>query len=198
MLKRIVFFTSLLLGTWAMAEPKINETAPDFTLPGHDGKNYKLSDFKGKYVVLEWWNKDCPFVVKYYKPGRMQALQKEIREKGGEWFTVLSSAPGKQGHLDAAGVKDVMKTVKGQPTAVLMDPDGKVGRMYAAKTTPHMYVINPEGKLIYKGAIDDKPTANVDDLKGATNYVTLALNQARAGKKVDPNSTRAYGCSIKY
>ncbi|MFW7379592.1 MAG: thioredoxin family protein [Oligoflexus sp.] len=176
----------------------INQKAPDFSLPGHDGKTYKLSDFEGKTVVLEWWNKDCPFVVKHYSSGNMQGLQTQYTDKGVVWFTMLSSAPGKQGHLKPDEIKKVMDEQKGQQTAVLIDEKGEVGRDYGAQTTPHMYVINKEGKLVYMGAIDNRPTPHQKDLKGATNYVKGALEATLAQKDVELATTKAYGCNVKY
>jgi len=198
LLKLSILCTSLLLGPLALSAPVVNKPAPDFSLLGHDGKTHKLSDQKGKYVVLEWWNKDCPFVVKHYNTGNMQGLQAEFAEKGVVWYTVLSSAPKKQGHLPADGIKQAMGQVNGKQAAVLMDEDGKVGQLYAAKTTPHMYIINPEGTLIYMGAIDDKPTANEKDVEGAKNFVKLALGQSMSGSQVEVASTKPYGCSVKY
>lgn len=176
----------------------IHQKAPDFTLPGIDGKTYKLSDFSGKYVVLEWNNFDCPFCKKYYGSGTMQALQKRFVDKGVVWLTICSSAPGKQGYYSASDLKLMVSERKLASTAYLRDPDGKVGREYGAKTTPHMFVIDPRGTLIYAGAIDDKPSTNPADLKEAKNYVAACLDAAMAGKPVDPATTASYGCSVKY
>lgn len=199
MFKKALIIASLLVNpVVALAMPKINAQAPDFSLKGHDGKTYKLSDYKDKFVVLEWWNKDCPFVAKHYSSGNMQKLQKEYGDKGVVWFTILSSAPGKQGYLKPDEIKKVMAEQNAKQKVVLIDEDGKVGQMYAAKTTPHMYIINPKGSLIYMGAIDDKPTVKVEDLKSATNYVKEALDLAMQDKAVKHQSTKPYGCSIKY
>jgi peroxiredoxin len=176
----------------------VDKPAPDFTLPGTDGKKYTLTDFKGKYVVLEWNNPDCPFVKKHYNTGHMQALQKEYTGKDVVWLTVCSSAPGKQGYYPAAEVEKMCAEKKVSATSYLQDPDGTVGRMYGAKTTPNMFVINPDGILIYSGAIDDKPSTKTADLDGAANYVRSCLDAAMAGKPVGTKSTTPYGCSVKY
>jgi peroxiredoxin len=181
-----------------LAETEIGKSAPNFTLPDTAGKKVSLADFKGKYVVLEWYNPDCPFVGKHYKSGNMQSLQKEFTSKGVAWISIDSSAPGEQGNypgqqLNAIGARDGAAR-----TALLLDPDGKVGRLYDAKTTPDMYIINPSGILVYKGAIDNKRSTDLADVKTATNYVKEALNEVMAGKPVSTVSTRPYGCSVKY
>lgn len=190
--------TSLLAASSLMAAPEIAKPAPDFTLTGHDGKSYKLSDYKGRYIVLEWWNKDCPYVRKHYDSGNMQALQKDLTAKNVAWFTVLSSAPKKQGHLAPTEISEVMAKEKASPLAVLIDEKGDVGRLYEAKTTPHMYIIDPQGQLVYKGAIDDKPTTDASDIKSSTNYVRQAFDASLAGKTIASSSTKPYGCSVKY
>jgi len=182
----------------AEAMAVVDEKAPDFKLTGIDGKTYSLGDYKGKYVVLEWNNFECPFVKKFYGSGSMQTLQKEYTEKGVVWFTICSSAEGKQGYYDADALKSMTTDLKLSSTAYLRDPDGKVGKRYGAKTTPHMFVINPEGVLVYVGAIDDKPSTNPEDIAGAQNYVTASLNLAMAGKPIEVKSTASYGCSVKY
>ena len=185
----------------AVATPEIATVglpAPDFSLPAHDGSTQSLSSFKGKVVVLEWFNKDCPFVLKHYDTKNMQNLQKELTEKGVVWLTMSSSGEGKQGFMTA---EDATKTVaeKGAaPNFVLLDHDGVVGKKYAAKTTPHMYVIDANGVLAYAGAIDDKPSADKADVEGAKNYVRQAVDQLLAGQVVSETSSRAYGCSVKY
>jgi len=184
--------------TTATAAPKIGEPAPDFTLQGADGKSYALSAFKGKYVVLEWTNHECPFVRKHYDSGNMQSHQKELTGKGAVWLSVISSAPGEQGHVDAAKAAELTSSRKAAPTAVLLDPSGDVGRKYAAKTTPHMYIVAPDGKLIYMGGIDSIPSADKGDIAEATPYVKVALSEAMAGKPVSNASTKPYGCSVKY
>jgi peroxiredoxin len=205
-------FLSVLLAFWglvladSMAEIRIGEKAPAFQAPGDDGKTYNLSDLKGKWVVLEWFNPDCPFVKKHYHPEfrNMQNLQKRAIEKaatqgGLVWLAVNSSAPGKQGHLSAQEALKVRSgDLKASMTAIVLDHDGKMGRAYGAKTTPHLYLISPQGILLYQGAIDDKPTADVADIKGARNYLEQALDEALVGKAVGQAQTKQYGCSVKY
>jgi peroxiredoxin len=179
---------------------KIGAVAPSFELKGQDGKTYKLSDFKDQTVVLEWYNKDCPYVKKHYDSERsnMQTLQKKYADKGVVWFQIISSVPGKQGYETPEEAQATMKSVKSAAKAVLLDIDGKVGLSYDAKTTPHMYVINKNQELVYAGAIDDKPTAKTADIDTAKNYVVEALDAVLDGKKVPTESTKAYGCSVKY
>ncbi len=193
---------ALILGTTgallAAEAPRVGAAAPGFSLPDSNGKTHSLGDFKGKYVVLEWFNPGCPFVQKHYTSDNMQALQKEFTGKGVTWLTIDSSAPGEQGHLTAEQAKKQMSDWKMGATALLLDPDGKVGHEYHATNTPHMFIVNPEGKLIYEGAIDSKASANPKDITSSTNYVKVALEQAMAGKPVENAQTKAYGCSIKY
>ncbi len=177
---------------------EIGLLAPEFTLRSVDGAEHSLAEFRGKFVVLEWTNYDCPFVRKHYESGNMQRLQKEFTERGVAWLSICSSAPGKQGHLSNEEWKQRMAQWGVAPTAVLLDPEGNVGRAYDARTTPHMFVINPEGVLIYAGAIDDRPTADPKDVDGAKNYVRAALEQAMQGQDVEIPSTKSYGCSVKY
>lgn len=172
--------------------------APSFTLPGIDGKQHSLDEYKGKVVVLEWFNEGCPFVKKHYASGNMQALQKEYTGKGVAWLTIVSSAPGKQGHDDAAGHKAKLGEWKASPTAFLTDESGEVGKKYGARTTPHMYVIDSSGALVYQGAIDDKATTKESDIPGSKNFVKAALDEVTAGKPVTTASTEPYGCSVKY
>ncbi|NUN07563.1 MAG: thioredoxin family protein [Ignavibacteriaceae bacterium] len=179
-------------------DAKIGGKAPAFSLEDSQGKTHNLSDFNGKYVVLEWINFDCPFVKKHYDSGNMQRLQKKFTEKGVIWLSVCSSKKGKQGNFTNEEINSRSKKLSAAPTAYLVDESGEVGKSYGAKTTPHMYVINPEGTLVYMGAIDDKPTTDVEDIEGATNYVTEALNSLMNGKEVKTKSTKAYGCSVKY
>ncbi|MGH8481738.1 MAG: thioredoxin family protein [Nevskiaceae bacterium] len=188
----------ILAATAASAAVKVGEPAPGFTLTGADGKAYSLADFKGRYVVLEWTNHDCPFVKKHYNSGNMQSQQKEVTGKGAVWLTVISSAPGTQGHVDAAKARELTRSRDAGPTAVLFDPSGDVGRKYDAKTTPHMYVVAPDGKLIYMGGIDSVPSSDADDIPKAKQYVKVALAEAMAGKPVTDTSTKPYGCSVKY
>jgi hypothetical protein len=177
---------------------RIGEAAPDFTATDSNGKSHHLADYRGKFVVLEWHNQGCPYTRKHYESGNMQRLQKEWTGKGVVWFTVISSAPGTQGYVTASQENDYVQKMKAVPSAVLLDPDGTVGHLYAAKTTPHMYIIGPNGQLIYNGAIDDHPTADPSDIASSRNYVSTALQQAMGGKPVAESATRPYGCSVKY
>lgn len=182
----------------AFAAPKIGAPAPAFTATDINGKSHSLADYKGKTVVLEWHNPECPFVKKHYNSGNMQALQKAATGDGVVWLTINTSAEGKQGHLAPQAAKEWLSSQKAAPSAYLLDTSGAVGRLYEAKTTPHMYVIDPKGTLVYMGAIDDKPTANEDDIKTAKNYVTAALASVKEGKPVAESATKPYGCSVKY
>lgn len=182
----------------AVAQAVVNQPAPAFSVQDASGKTVSLADFKGKHVVLEWTNPGCPFVQKHYNSGNMPATQKDAVAKGVVWLTVSSTAPSASDYKSPADLSAWMKSTSAVPTATLMDNDGKVGKAYGARTTPHMYVIDPQGKLIYAGAIDSKPTANAADIKVATNYVGQALNEALAGKPVSQASTTPYGCSVKY
>jgi thioredoxin-related protein len=182
----------------AASAAKVGDPAPDFTATDSNGQSRHLADYKGKYVVLEWHNQGCPYTRKHYAGGNMQALQKEWTGKGVVWFTVISSAPGAQGYVTAAEENDYVKKMNAAPTVVLLDPDGRLGHLYAAKTTPHMFVIDPNGALIYNGAIDDHPTAEQSDIPNSKNYVSTALTEAMSGKKVSDAATRPYGCSVKY
>lgn len=200
---RVLLALSLVLSVATHAAVKTGDAAPDFSLPGHDGKTYKLSEFKaqGKTVVLEWFNKDCPYVHKFYDSKTMQGLQKEQTGKGVVWLTIASSAEGKEGHLTVAEAKKVRDDKGMGNTALLLDDKGVVGKLYAAKTTPHMYVIDKTGKLVYQGAIDDRPSAAAKSLEGAQNYVTAALASLADPKTNGPiknASTTPYGCSVKY
>jgi hypothetical protein len=189
----------LLCATSALfSAARVGEAAPEFTATASDGKSYRLADYRGKYVVLEWHNNGCPYVGKHYKSGNMQRLQKEWTGRGVAWFTVLSSAPGQQGYVSASEENEYVRKMQAAPTAALLDPTGQVGHLYEAKTSPQMIVINPQGVVIYDGAIDDKPTTDLEDVPGATNYVSLALEQAMAGNQVATTTTRPYGCSVKY
>lgn len=190
---------SVVLGlmTAAMAV-RIGEPAPDFTAVDSHGKSQRLSDYKGKYVVLEWHNQGCPYVRKHYESGNMQRLQKEWTAKGVVWFTVISSAPGKQGYVTPTQENDYVQKMDAAPTAVLMDSGGTLGHLYDAKTTPHMFIIAPNGTLIYDGAIDDHPTSAQADIARSKDYVTAALAEALAGKPVSDAATKPYGCSVKY
>lgn len=176
----------------------VGSPAPDFSLSSLDGKPVKLSDYKGKYVVLEWVNPGCPFVQKHYDSGNMPRLQKDATAQGVVWLTVNSTNPSHGDFKSAAQLASWLKDKGAAPSAAMLDQDGKVGKLYSAKTTPHMYVIDPQGKLIYAGAIDSIRSTDPADIKTATNYVKVALADAKAGKPVSPASTQAYGCTIKY
>lgn len=191
----------MLLGAAAPAmagDVELGKAAPDFTLKDTNGNPRSLKEFTGKYVVLEWVNHGCPFVKKHYESANMQTLQKEVTGKGVVWLSVCSSADGKQGSLTPAEWKKATSEKDAAPTAVLLDGKGEVGKLFGAKTTPHMYIVDPKGNLIYKGAIDSNPSADKADVKGAKNYVRQALNEAMAGKPVSEPSTQSYGCSVKY
>jgi peroxiredoxin len=178
--------------------PPVGSAAPEFSLPDANGKTHSLADFKGKYVVLEWFNPECPFVKKHYGSDNMQKLQADYTSKGVVWLTIDSNAPGTQGSITAEQAQKIMSGWKTHQTALLLDPDGKVGRAYGAKNTPDMVIINPDGKIVYEGAIDSKATPNPADIPTSTNYVKAALDESIAGKPVSHPSTRPYGCSVKY
>lgn len=177
---------------------KIDETAPNFTLKDSHGKSHSLSDFAGKYIVLEWINYDCPFVKKHYDGDDMQKLQKEYAEKGVIWLAICSSAPGKQGHFDNDEINKRIKSHKAKYTAYLIDENGKVGKMYGAKTTPHMYIIDKSGILRYAGAIDSIKSTDKADVAKAKNYVKTVFDELLNGKPVSEKTTAPYGCSVKY
>lgn len=185
-------------GTVGDSKAVPDQPAPGFTLTDNNGKTHSLASYKGKYVVLEWVNYECPFVGKHYRSGNMQRLQKAYKEKGVVWLSICSSAPGKQGFYEKEDLASRMNAFHAEPTAYLVDADGSVGKMYAAKSTPHMAVVNPEGILLYAGAIDDIPSTDTDDIAKAKNYVESALDAALAGKAVAVKETRSYGCSVKY
>ncbi len=196
-------FTALLslaasTALFAADSPAVGTNAPDFSLTDSKGKTQSVSQYKGKYVVLEWFNPECPFVKKHYGSGNMQKLQAEFTRKGVVWLTVDSSAPGLEGYLTADQANAKMAEWKTKQTALVLDPDGKAGRSYGAKNTPHMFVINPEGKIVYEGAIDSKATPNPSDIANSTNYVKVALDESIAGKAVSTANTKPYGCSVKY
>ena len=182
----------------AQAEPRVGDAAPEFTGTDSNGNTQKLSDLKGKTVILEWTNHLCPYVGKHYGAGNMQALQKDATKDGIVWLSVISSAPGLQGHVAADKANALTGERDAAPSAIILDEKGEIGKAYNARTTPHMYIINPEGTLVYKGAIDDTPSSNPDDIPKSRNYVRDALAALNAGKQPDPSSTRAYGCSVKY
>jgi peroxiredoxin len=198
--KSVLAVLASLVTTAAFASesPSVGSAAPDFSAPDTKGATHSLSEYKGKYVVLEWFNPECPFVKKHYGPGNMQKLQEEFTGKGVVWLSIDSSAPGKEGNLTPEQAEKKMSEWKTRSTALLLDQDGKVGQAYGAKNTPHMFVINPEGKVIYEGAIDSKATPNPADIPLSTNYVKVALDESLAGKPVTTAQTKPYGCSVKY
>jgi peroxiredoxin len=186
---------ALALPAWAV---RVGEKAPDFTVTDSNGVSHALSQYAGKYVVLEWHNNGCPYVRKQYNSGNMQKLQKEWTARGVVWLTVISSAPGMQGYVTAEQENAYLKQMNAAPTAALLDPTGKLGHLYDAKTSPQMFVIDPSGNLIYDGAIDNQPTPDPSSVAGALNYVSQALTEAMAGKRVSIETSRPYGCSVKY
>jgi len=194
-LAAIVFLAASSLCAFAA---KVGDPAPDFTGTDSNGQTHKLSEYRGKYVVLEWTNNGCPYTRKHYTSGNMQNLQKEWTAKGVVWLTVLSSAPGAQGYMTASDENAYMAKMHADPTAALLDPTGAIGHEYDARTTPDMYVIDPAGKLIYAGAIDDHATTDPSDIAHSKNYVSDALTEAMAGQAVAVSYTRPYGCSVKY
>jgi hypothetical protein len=190
---------SFTLPRLAVSEPaKVGDSAPDFTLRSAQGTEVSLKSFSGKPVVLEWFNPGCPFVKKFYANGDMQRFQRESVAKGAVWLTINSSAEGKQGHLTPAEALDVVSDLGVASTAVLLDPTGSVGKLYGARTTPHVFVITPEGKLAYAGAIDSAASTRSSDIASATNYVLGALDSIKAGKAPSPSDTEPYGCGVKY
>lgn len=190
---------SLLLPSLPASAVTVGETAPPFELKDTQGRTVKLADFKGRHVVLEWTNPGCPFVVKHYGAQNMQALQKEARAKNVVWLSISSTAVGHADHLAPTALQDkLLKDWGASPSAVLLDEAGTVGRAYAARTTPHMYVIDPAGKLVYAGGIDDRRSANPADIPSAKNFVRAALADSLAGKPVTTPAAAPYGCSIKY
>jgi peroxiredoxin len=200
MIKTLLITCGLLAVTagLSLAETEVGKTAPNFSLPDTNGKTHSLADLKGKYVVLEWYQPDCPFVRKHYRSGNMQALQKEYTSKGVTWLSIDSSAPGEEGNYPASKLNEISAQDSAARTALLLDASGEVGRLYGAKTTPDMYVIDPSGILVYKGAIDNKRSTDLADVKTATNYVKVALEAVMAGKTVATTATQPYGCSVKY
>jgi peroxiredoxin len=199
MIKLTLALTATLLSTGAFAIAEVGKAAPDFSVVDANGKVRNLAEFKGKTVVLEWNNPECPFVKKHYNAStNMQDQQTAATGKDVVWLSVNSGATGKQGHMDGKTASAKMTELKAAQTAYLLDTDGKMGQAYGAKTTPHMYVIDSKGTLQYAGAIDSNPSADAADIKGATQYVTVALNDIMAGKPVATPVTKAYGCSVKY
>lgn len=192
-------FVPFALGvTPAFAAAEVGKPAPDFTATDIKGNEVKLSDLKGKNVVLEWTNNECPFVKKHYGSGNMQATQQKATEDGAVWVSIVSSAPGMQGNVTAEEAMKIEEEVGAHDTNRILDPSGEIGQLYGAKTTPHMFVIDKEGVLAYAGAIDDKPDADPASVKDAKNYVLAALDDLNAGKAVETPTTAPYGCGVKY
>jgi peroxiredoxin len=183
---------------YAADVPPVGSAAPEFSSGDANGKTQSLSQYKGKYVVLEWFNPECPFVKKHYGGGNMQKLQEDYTSKGVVWLTIDSNAPGTEGNLTADQAQKVINSWKTKQTALLIDPESKVAKLYGAKNTPNMVVISPEGKIVYEGAIDSKASPNPADIPSSTNYVKAALDESLAGKPVSNAQTKPYGCSVKY
>ncbi len=194
----IILVFSVMLPVIGFAEVKIGESAPDFTLTDSNEQQRSLSEFAGKYIVLEWFNPECPFVRKHYDSGNMQGLQEKYTSQDVVWLSIDSSADGNQGHLLPKEAQQFIQENNVHSTAVLLDPQGNVGRLYGAKTTPHMFIIDPQGKLVYQGAIDDVSSTNADDITDAKNYVDETLELALSGEPISGFATKSYGCSVKY
>jgi peroxiredoxin len=195
----LTVITSLIAAAaYAFDPPPVGSAAPDFSLTDAKGKMHSLSEYKGKYVVLEWFNPECPFVKKHYGSGNMQKLQDQYTNKGVVWLTIDSNAPGTEGNVTPEEAEKIATAWKTHQTALLLDPEGKAGQAYGAKNTPDMVIISPEGKIAYEGAIDSKATPNPADIPSSTNYVKAALDESLAGKPVTTPHTKPYGCSVKY
>lgn len=184
--------------TKVYAEPVVNQPAPLFSAATADGTTLNLADLRGKTVILEWTNHECPFVKKHYESGNIQSLQKQAAEQGIVWLQVISSAPGKQGHVDAETAKKLNAERGATPANTVFDPEGSIGKLYAATNTPQLFIINPEGILLYKGGIDSIPSADKADIAKAENYISVALKELAAGKSITKASTKPYGCTVKY
>lgn len=199
-MKSMIFSALLVFAAGAFAEVKVDAAAPDFSVKDANGKVQTLKDYKGKWLVLEWYNKDCPFVKKHYGSNNMQALQKDYTGKGVAWLSVISSAKGKQGYLEPKEAVKNSKKVASAASAILLDTDGKMGHDYDASTTPHMFVINPEGNVVYAGAIDDNDSSDPKTIKGAKNFVREALDAGMSPQKreIAVKTHKPYGCSVKY
>ena len=199
MLTAFTAFTALAaMACTESAAQVVGRPAPDFTLADANGRQVSLSNFRGRTVVLEWNNPGCPFVQKHYGSGSMQRSQAAAASDGAVWLTINSGGPGQQGHMNGAEARAFVARSQARPTHYLLDPGGDVGRAYGARTTPHMYVVNGAGTLVYAGAIDDRPTANPADIEGARNHVLAALSEVKAGRAVSVATSRPYGCSVKY
>lgn len=191
--------SALLMSAPLYAAPlQPGDMAPVFALPDSKGNTHTLTEFRGQRVVLEWTNHDCPFVRKHYDSGNMQSTQLAARAEGAVWLSIISSAPGKQGFVTAEQANELTKERRALPTAVLLDPEGEVGRLYEAKTTPQMFIISPEGNIEYMGAIDDRPSSDPADIQGAHNHVVMALEELGHGKQLSVKHTAPYGCGVKY
>lgn len=190
----------LCLSMPAQAAVDVGQPAPDFEgINVLTGETVKLADLKGKTVVLEWTNKDCPYVVKHYGSGNMQKVQKQAEDEYGvEWIVINSSAEGKQGAQTPEEAKKYAEDMKAEANAKILDPSGTIGKLYDAQTTPHMFIINAEGNVVYKGAIDSDSSPRPEAIKGSTNYVLAALADLKAGHAVKTATTQPYGCSVKY
>jgi peroxiredoxin len=206
-MKKLLFLSVLLIASLAFLNltsetdrsgAAVGEPAPDFSVADAYGNVHSLSDFEGRYVILEWLNHDCPFVRKHYDGNNMQQLQKKYTDQDVVWLSVISSVPGTQGHLQPEEARAITNEKGASPTAVLLDTDGSMGKAYDARVTPHMYIINPEGIVEYNGAIDDKPTARARDLEGAHNYLTAAMTSLMNGEEVEVTTNTPYGCTVKY
>ncbi len=198
LIQMLAIGTLSLAAASALAAAAPGQPGTDFTLTDIGGKPRKLSDLYGKYVVLEWFNSECPFVQKHYESGNMQGLQRQYTAKGIVWLSINSTNPAHSNYRDEARSAQIVKDWKMSPTALALDKDGKVGQAYGARTTPHMFVIDPKGTVIYAGGIDDKATFSPADVKSAKNFVAAALDESLAGKPVSTPSSRPYGCSVKY
>src|SRR5438477_2147132 len=198
--KTILTIITALMATavFAFDPPPVGSAAPDFSLIDANGKTHSLSQYKGKYVVLEWFNPECPFVRKHYGSGNMQKLQQQYTGKGVVWLTIDSNAPGTEGNVTPEQAQKITASWKAHQTALLLDPEGQAGRAYGAKNTPNMVVVSPEGKIVYEGAIDSKATPNPADISSSTNYVKVALDESLAGKPITTSTTKPSGCSVKY
>lgn len=205
-MKRFLFISTLLLAATFLflntavfaGEAVAGEAAPDFTVTDTHNQTHSLSGYQGKIVVLEWFNHGCPFVKKYYNSGKMQEQQKAYTDKGVIWLSICSSAPGKQGYQTVEQANTTVTEKEIAATGIILDSEGEIGKKYGAKTTPHMFVIDSEGILVYNGAIDDKPTTKLEDLETAHNYVKAALEEIMAGGEVSTSTSVPYGCSVKY
>ena len=195
----VTAITTLVAGALHASDvPPVGSSAPDFSAPDANGKTQSLAQYKGKYVVLEWFNPECPFVKKHYGSDNMQKLQQEYTSKGVVWLTIDSNAPGSEGNLTADQAQKIMKSWNTHQTALLLDPESKIAKLYGAKNTPDMVIINPEGKIVYEGAIDSKASPNPADIPSSTNYVKAALDESLTGKPVSNAQTKPYGCHITY